>query len=274
MKIGVRAHDYGKMEIEQLAETLHRAGYDAAQLALPKAFTGIESYEDITLSHLERIRAAFEKWKVEIPVFGCYMDLGNPDDDVRRKAVDTLKMCLAYSKEVGAKVVGTETAYPHLSREEKKIWYPHMTDSVKRAVEEAARLDVKLAIEPVYWHPLENLEAVLDVMEQIKDEAHLRMIFDASNLLEFPDTTDQKAYWKEWLENTGKYIEAMHIKDFYFDAEGAYCPTPLGSGVIDYSEIAAWLRANRPDMYLLREEMNPQIAQADIGFMRNTFSER
>ena len=36
MKIGVRAHDYGRMEIERLAEVLHNAGYQAAQLALPK----------------------------------------------------------------------------------------------------------------------------------------------------------------------------------------------------------------------------------------------
>ena len=60
MKIGVRAHDYGKMEIEDLARVLHEEGYDAAQLALPKAFTGIGSYEDITPAHLERIRRAFE----------------------------------------------------------------------------------------------------------------------------------------------------------------------------------------------------------------------
>ena len=87
MKIGVRAHDYGKMEIEQLAKTLHSVGYEAAQLALPKAFAGIDSYEDITLSHLDRIRNAFEKNGIEIPVFGCYMDLGNPDESVRRFAV-------------------------------------------------------------------------------------------------------------------------------------------------------------------------------------------
>ncbi|WP_251390489.1 sugar phosphate isomerase/epimerase family protein [Mediterraneibacter agrestimuris] len=269
MKIGVRAHDYGKMEIEQLAETLHDVGYEAAQLALPKAFTGIESYADITPGHLERIRAAFEKHSIEIPVFGCYMDLGNPDEDVRRYAVDTMKRCLAYSKEVGAKVLGTETAYPHLTKEEKKQWYPYMVDSIKRVVDEAVRLDVKLAVEPVFWHPLESVEAVLDVMGQVKDEAHLRMIFDASNLLEYPDTTDQREYWTEWLSAAGKYIEAMHIKDFYFDQDRKYCPTPLGKGAIDYRAISEWLHVNRPDMYLLREEMNPETAQADITFLRN-----
>lgn len=268
MKIGVRAHDYGKMEIEEAAKTLHQAGYEAAQLALPKVFAGIDSYDDITPGHLERIRLAFEKYKVEIPVFGCYMDLGNPDEDVRGAAVRTLKKCLAYGKEVGAKVVGTETAYPHLSPEEKAQWYPYMLDSIKRVVDEAVRLDAKLAIEPVYWHPLENLEAVLDVMEKVGDKEHLRMIFDASNLLEFPDTTDQRAYWSEWLAAAGQYIEAMHIKDFYLDQNGQYKTTPLGKGVIQYEAISEWLHANRPDMYLLREEMNPEIAEADIVFMR------
>lgn len=269
MKIGVRAHDYGKMEIETAAETLHREGYQAAQLAFPKVFTGIDSYEDITLRHLQRVRKAFETWEIEIPVFGCYMDLANPDETVRSYAVNTLKKCLAYGKEAGANVVGTETAYPHLSREEKARWYPYLLDSLKRIMEEAVRLDAKLAIEPVYWHPLENLDVVLDVMDSIGDDKHLRMIFDPSNLLPFPMPKDQDAYWRKWLSNAGKYIEAVHIKDFYYDQNGQYCPTPLGKGMIQYETISKWLRENRPDMYLLREEMDPQIAAQEISFMKN-----
>ena len=221
------------------------------------------------MTHLERIRNIFEKYKIEIPVFGCYQDLGNPDDEIRKNAVNTMRTCLAYSKEVGAKVVGTETAYPRLNAEEKKIWHPYMIDSIKRVVDEAARLDVKLAIEPVYWHPLNSLEVVLDVMEKIGDEKHLRMIFDASNLLEFPDITNQNEYWSQWLEATGKYIEAMHIKDFKLNENGCYVPTCLGDGVIDYSAISEWLHMNAPDMYLLREEMNPVTAKRDIEFLKN-----
>ncbi len=268
MKIGVRAHDYGKQEIEVMAQRLHEEGYDAAQLALPKAFRGIERYEDITERHLERIRTAFEKWKIEIPVFGCYMDLGNPDPVIRDYAVKTLKKCLFYSREVGAKVVGTETAYLRLNQSEKKRWYPYMQDSIKRIVEEAVRLDVKLAVEPVYWHPLESLEVTLDVLEKVGDSAHLRIIFDASNLLRDPDHTDQKKYWQEWLSGIGEYIEAMHIKDFYLDKNGGYCLVPLGEGVIEYDEISKWLHENRTEMYLLREEMNPEFAEQDLAFMR------
>lgn len=268
MKIGVRAHDYGKLEIRQLAQVLHENGYECVQLALPKAFCGIDRYEDITLAHLEEIHKAFEEYKIEIPVFGCYMDLGNPDENIRNYAIETLKKCLVYSKEVGAKMVGTETAYPRLDTDEKKRWKPYMLDSIQKIMEEAQVLDVKLAIEPVYWHPLQDIETVMEVMEAVDDEQHLRMIFDASNLLEFPDTTNQAVYWTEWLHETGKYIDAMHIKDFYHDKNGNYCPTPLGQGVIEYQVISKWLRENKPDMYLLREEMNPEIAAADIAFMK------
>ncbi|WP_044293890.1 sugar phosphate isomerase/epimerase [Robinsoniella peoriensis] len=268
MKIGVRAHDYGKMEIEELAEVLHKEGYQAAQLALPKAFKGIEQYSDISLKHLERIRKAFEEHQIEIPVFGCYMDLGNPDEEIRANGVQNLKMCLAYSKEVGAKVVGTETAYPHLSKEQKKIWYPFMMDSIKRVMEEAQKLDVKLAVEPVYWHPLENVEAVLDVIDQVQDSEHLRLIFDASNLLEFPENTDQEKYWSQWLDKIGGYIDVMHIKDFTLDDNRTYVPARLGEGIIAYDTIIQWLRQNKPDMYLLREEMNPEFARADIAFLK------
>ena len=52
-----------------------------------------------------------------------------------------------------------------------------MMDSIARLVEEAERLDVDMAIEPVYWHPLEDLEttgkkiAVLGDMFELGENA-------------------------------------------------------------------------------------------------------
>mgnify|MGYP000667952998 CR=1 FL=1 len=52
MKIGVRAHDYGKHSIEGLASLLREEGYDGAQLALPKVFEEIDSYERSERAHV------------------------------------------------------------------------------------------------------------------------------------------------------------------------------------------------------------------------------
>lgn len=268
MKVGVRAHDYGKRKIEEMAVLLHDEEYQAAQLALPKAFIGIDSYEQITSRHLEQIRQAFDKNGIQIPVFGCYMDLGNPDPEVRRYGVDTLKRCLSLGKELGAKVVGTETAYPHLNLNQREQWKPYMQDSVKRVMEEAVRIDMPLALEPVYWHPLTDLNTTEEIITMIGDKDHLRLIFDASNLLEFPESTDQDQLWTTWLEHIGEYVDVLHIKDFSLGPGRVYQPEALGNGVMEYGAVSRWLQKQNREIYLLREEMNLLFAKEDLDFMR------
>ena len=70
MKAGVRAHDYGRHGVAEYAALLKNEGYEAVQLAIPKAFTGIGGYEDITEALCEEIRREFEAQKLEIAVLG------------------------------------------------------------------------------------------------------------------------------------------------------------------------------------------------------------
>ena len=163
---------------------------------------------------------------------------------------------MTWAKELGAHVVGTETAYPRLNWELRKQWKPFMMDSILRGVEEAVRVDMPLAIEPVCWHPLENLETTMEVLEKVGDAAHLRIIFDASNLLKHPEKTFQGAYWTQWLEAVGDFVDVMHIKDFSLDGRKIYQPEALGAGVMDYTAISRWLEKQKREIYLLREEMN------------------
>ncbi|WP_070000210.1 sugar phosphate isomerase/epimerase family protein [Cellulosilyticum sp. I15G10I2] len=267
MLVAARTHDYGKQPIDALAVLLKSEGIEAAQLVLPKAFSEINSYDEVTPKLVERIRQNFEEAGIKIHILGCYMDLGNPNDEVRRAAVETFRKCLAWNQILGASIVGTETAYPHLSCEEKRIWYPYMLDSIARLAEEAERLNVDMAIEPVYWHPLESLETTAAVFEKI-NSARLKMIFDPANVLEFPEINQEK-YWKEWLDILGDKIEAIHMKDFIEGPHKEYCPVCLGEGVVRYSEIIQWMNKNKSDIVAVREELNPKTAQKDILYMKD-----
>ncbi len=151
MKIGVRAHDYGRMGMQELAACLKREGLDAAQVAPPKAFSQVESIDALTEGQAEEIGEVFREAGIEISVLGCYVDLGNPDPDVRKEAVRLLKRSLSLAGRMGARLVGTETAYRRLSEAEKKEWFPYMLDSIQRATEEAARVGAVLGIEPVRY---------------------------------------------------------------------------------------------------------------------------
>lgn len=79
IRIGCRAHDYGRHTPAALADTLHAHGYTAAQLAMPRGILGIDSFADITQAQLEDIRTAFDAAGVEITVLSCYQDLTAPD---------------------------------------------------------------------------------------------------------------------------------------------------------------------------------------------------
>lgn len=266
MKIGVRAHDYGRYSVKEYATLLKEEGYEAVQLAIPKAFCGVERYEDITDRLLYEIRSEFEEKNIEIAVLGCYQDLGNPDEDIRKAAVATFCDCLRYSKIVGAKMTGSETSYAHLSKMEKHRWFPYMMDSLKRLTEEAERLDVWLGIEPVAWHPLEDADTALEVLQELKSN-HVKIILDPANILARPEEVNQKAYWERCFTMLTDYIEAVHLKDFIINEKGQYEAKLLGEGIMEYEVMKNWLR-NRPDMPVLREEMNPATAARDLAFMR------
>lgn len=112
MLVAARTHDYGKQPVDHLAKLLRSEGIEAAQLVLPKAFSEINSYEEVTPQLVEQIRKNFEEENIKIQILGCYMDLGNPDDEVRKNAVDTFKKCLKFNQILGASIVGNRDGIP------------------------------------------------------------------------------------------------------------------------------------------------------------------
>lgn len=267
MKLGCRAHDYGRHTPAELAALLAGRGYNACQLAPVKGLLGVESYRQLTLEDAAAIGAAFQDAGVEISVLGCYMDLSSPDPDIRRTAVENVIHCLELQKAMGAGCVGSESSYDHLDEEEKARRFPLLEDSVLRITEAAARWDGVFAIEPVFWYPLDSIQRTGALLDRVADPQHLGLIFDPANLLKKRDQSRQAEVWSSWLEAFGHRIRAVHIKDFILEGD-TYCPCSLGQGVMDYSAIGSWLVRCCPEMPLLREEVQLSSDLEDLNFMR------
>lgn len=271
MKIGVRGHDYGRMDVRELPKLLKKEGYEAVQLAIPRSFNGIVSFDDITEDLLKDIKDGFDEAGIKIAVLSCYQDLSASDKAERRKAVDTFIRCLWFNRILKASVVGTETSYDHMTHFEKQEAFPLMMDSLYEITRAADTFNVDYAIEPVAWHPLEDAEITKEVIEKLNSD-HVRVIFDLANVLPRPDETVQSAYWKRCFDLLGDRIEAIHLKDFIIDEEGKYAPRLLSKGCMDYSVLKEYLDGH-PDMPVIREEMDPLSAAEDIRFMRKYFDE-
>ena len=183
MKYGCRAHDYGCFTAQELACTLADQGYNAAQLAMPKAIRGIADMNGISPEQLEEIRTAFAEADVEITVLSCYRDLSSPDDGTRTAAVADVCRTLHYQKQTGAKQVGSESTCRFLSEQQKAAELPLLTDSILRIVEQAAKLDACRALKNSYHNGLmcgylDSEEALPEFLEKL-EQAGIQEILQA-----------------------------------------------------------------------------------------------
>lgn len=271
-KIGVRAHDFGRKSIEEMAACLREYGFLSPQLVFPKAFFEAESFDAIAEDVVERVGEEFSDF--DIAVVGCYQDLSSENEDVRRLAVKRVFRMLGAAKKLGAHCVGSETSHGVFrTREEKEFHAPFMMDSIKRIVEEAVRLDVIFAMEPVNIHPLDSVEMVRRVFSEVGEDRHLRMIFDPSNLLSPDGMKDQEQLFELWLRETGAYIDVIHLKDILWNETGERVQVPLGKGGIDYRYLDRWLKETDRSLYLVREWLNPVYGKEDAAFMKRLGTE-
>ena len=267
MKIGVRAHDFGRMAAAQLARTIKRCEFDCVQLAPTKAIEGITSFDDITPECLDEIRRVFYDTNLEITVLGCYIEPSYIDQTERLQQVVFFKNALANAKILGAPIVGTETTHMDIATpaaEREKV-YQLLKDSVLRMAEKAEREDVLIGIEPVAEHTLNTPELTRRLLDEV-NSSKLKVIFDPVNMV-LPDTIhEQDKIFTQMFELLGDDIVAMHIKDTEIE-NGQKAWRKIGEGVINYSLIFGWLHANKPDIRLLREGVQMDSYQYDRKVM-------
>ena len=271
MRIGVRAHDFGRHSIEKLANIIRWADFTCVQLAPTKAIEGIEHFNQITDEHLEEIKSTFSKEKVEITVLGCYVEPSLRDEDKRLEQVEFFKAGLVHAKKLGVAIVGTETTHldidtPDSEREEV---FQLLKDSVLRMVETAEKEGVTIGIEPVADHTLNTPELTRRLLDEVNSDK-LKVIFDPVNLI-LPQTItikQQREIFGKTFELLGNDIVVMHMKDIVIENNQKVWRN-ISGGVIDYEYIFTWLIENKPDLRVLREGIKLDSYASDVEAMED-----
>jgi len=269
MKIGVRAHDFGKQNLDSLAAKIKNAGFDCIQLALTKAIVGVNYFNDITEKLLEEVYQAFDKHELEITVLGCYIEPSVSDKSERFRNVDIFKQGLNHAKKLGVGIVGTETTHLDINAtaSEREKVYSLLRDSVLRMVEEAEKVGVYVGIEPVAEHTLNTPELTRRLLDEV-NSTQLKVIFDPVNLV-LPGTIhNQSQIFNEMFDHLGNEIEVMHIKDIVIEG-GEKTWRNIGDGVIDYALIINRLKTLKPQIRLLREGAKVDSYTRDIDRLKN-----
>jgi len=268
MIIGMRGHDFGRMEPAVLAEKIASHGYRATQLAFGKAFP-LPADAYMTPEILSEIRSAFSSQGIALPVMGCYISASDRDPAVLSAAKAKFAAALRASVILGALCVGTETTHFTFEESEREAAYARLVDFMRFVVPVAESCGAVVGVEPVAYHTLSTPEMTRRLLEDVPS-ANLKVILDTANLL--PPGESAPGLQRELLERAlacfGERICVLHVKDGVWNSENKWENRPLGEGVMDWKTLLPILRAHNDNLCALREGVWPGKADEEREIMR------
>lgn len=273
MIIGMRGHDFCRMNPQALAEAIDNAGFRATQLAFTKAFDA-PAAALMTPDSLDAIRSTFAAHSIAIPVMGCYVSASDKDPEKLAAAKASFAEALRASVRLGALCVGTETTHFTFPEEEREAAYLRLLDFTKAAAKAAKECGALVGIEPVALHTLNTPELTRRLIDDVSSE-HLKVILDVANLVT-PETTAPQAQAEILtcaLSCFGEKICVLHVKDGIFNSEGVWENRPLGQGVMDWANLLPRLRAHNDSLCALREGVWPGLAREERAIMARWMGE-
>ena len=275
MQIGIRLHDMPGNSFQERVDAAAGEHFECVHLALSKA---VKEYphgkEALTPGYASYLKKVFERAGMDITIFGCYLNLANPNP-VKLKAMQEMYVqSLIFSRWLGAGVVGTETG----SVNEDYKWGPYdLTDEALDrfieglfpVVEAAEKVGGIIAIEPVCHHIVSSPKRARKVLDTIHSP-NLKIIYDQVNMVDGENYTRIDSLIDEYLELLGDEIACVHIKDYKI-IDGQRKSVSTGTGIMpeaSYKKIIRWLNDHKPFAYVSFEDSNLEQSIYGRAFLR------
>ncbi|HOP73704.1 MAG TPA: sugar phosphate isomerase/epimerase family protein [Bacillota bacterium] len=276
MRLGVRAHDFGKLPVEELAAAIAAKGFTSIQLALAKAIPNIDtSLGRLSPGLANYIGETFHKHGIHIAVLGCYINPVHPDPDERRKVLARFKEHIRMARDFGCSIVATETGSAnadcsfHPDNPSPKM-LQELIGNVAQLVEEAEKFGVFVCIEGVTHHTMSTPQKIRQVLEAI-DSPNLQVLFDPVNLTPADNPQSYQTILQESLELFGDRIFVLHAKDFAIE-NGSKKTVPIGRGLMDWEYVLKEILRQKPYLEILVEDNKPDTIMESAGHIQNVLT--
>lgn len=258
-KIGIRAHDYGKREAEELFSLISQDGYKTIQLALKKAF--VDADDLIAVLNQDYALVISQKLKIydiRVSVLGAYLNYVGRDINQRESNMTILKKHFKIANTLGCRVVGTETGSlndnytPHEDNHSEEA-YLLFKDVVEEALVSAQEYDTVFAVEAVSHHIIHSPKSMCRLISEVNHE-RLKVIFDISNLMTMENWKDQDDIMRNAFRLLGEHIVVVHMKDFDF-VNGEKVILPLGEGKLNIDLLMSLVKKSQASIDVLGENV-------------------
>lgn len=273
MKIGIRAHDFGKLPLENLIEKINDKGFSAVQLAPHKAIEGIVfNPGTLTETDITHIGEVFRKNNINISVLGCYINLIEKDKEEKKKILNKFKEYIKFAGNLGCSLVGTETGSLNkdlsynIGNNSEEV-FNEVLENINELVKEAEKYGVDVGIEGVVRHTINSPEKIRRLLDRINSD-NIKIIFDPVNLIDINNYKTQDEIIKECINLFGDKIEVVHAKDFIVE-DNAIRIVPPGKGILNYELLIRELKIKKPHITILIEDINETYMNESKRFLEN-----
>jgi sugar phosphate isomerase/epimerase len=277
LRLGVRAHDFGRMAADELASRIAAQGFSCVQLALSKAIAGLDLRAGDLNSELAcEIGGAFARHGVGIEVLGCYVNPIHPDLPTRKNLLEFFKDHLRFARDFGCGLVALESGSvnadysPHPANHGEAA-FQEMLASIGELVAEAEKFGVCVGFEAVHYHTVSSAQKMRRVLNAICSK-NLSVVFDTANLLTPENFREQSRIIPEALDLLGDDIAVVHAKDLVYE-NGALKTVPAGRGELDFAPVLEFVRSQKSGVNVLLEEADEQASPPAADFLRKHFQE-
>lgn len=272
VRIGIRAHDFGRLPAGELAAKIAAGGFSCAQLAVGKAIAGITLKPGLLNPGLAfEIGEAFRRHGVQIAVLGCYVNPIHPDPATRRSLLTLFKEHLRFARDFGTGLVALETGSinadytPHPDNHGEAAFQDSLA-SIAELAAEAERFGVLVGIEGVASHAVSTPRKMRKMLDAV-GSANLQVVFDPVNLLTTENHAEQERVIGESLDMFGDRIVAIHAKDFVVE-HGQLRPVAAGEGHLRHDLVMRFAVEEKPGISILLEDTTDLTARPCAEFLR------
>ena len=273
--LGTRAHDFGKLPVEELAQKIAEDGVSCVQLALSKAIGGIDTeLNRLSPGLANYIGETFHRHHIKIAILGCYVNLIHPDLDTRKNLLNRFKEHLRFARDFGCSIVATETGsvnadYSFHPDNHGEVAFQTLLKSVTELAEEAEKFGVLACIEGVSQHVANSPQRIKRVLDIIPSN-NLQVIFDPVNFLSTENYQEQDRIISESFDLFGDKMMSLHAKDFKIEGD-QLITAPAGKGQLNYTLLFKLLKIHKPYIYTVLEDTKPEMLAESMSFIRNIY---
>lgn len=264
MKIGVRAHDIGKLAVTDLADAVKAFGFDGVQLVFQKALG--KQIDDVDLKEVKDI------FGDSIMMLGAYFNMTHPDKGVIEAGVINFKKHLEISRSLDVKYVGTETGslmgspWGYVPENHSEESFIKVVKVVSELVNYAKDHLAYVAIEGAYAHTIYSPGRLRQLLDVIGSD-RLKVTIDLYNFLNIDNHVHHMDIFKQALELLKDDIVIFHLKDYIVKDE-TLVQVGLGKGLMKYDEIIPLMISSNPNAYLIFEGVKHEDMKDSLLFIK------